>query len=442
MQNKGFTLIEIIVGLAIFLIVTGALFGMTVLIFENIGQTRVRHTARLLASEKMEVARNLSYENLGVQGGIPAGPLESEQIVQLGGLTFTVETSIIYIDDPFDGVAPVDLLSTDYKRARIKINWEGRFSSGLSSIVLISDITPKGVESTTGGGTLSLLVFDSQGEPLPGAEVHIVNSEVVPPVDFNTNSDSFGRILLPGAPASIEGYEVTVSKNGYSTDRTYSQEEVVNPAKPYLSIIEGEVTEASFAIDRVSSLTIKTFGKRESGFPSLPNIDFRLQGAKIIGTNIEGDEVYKYNEVLQSDSSGKIVVPNMEWDSYRITLNEPSRSLAGSNPSLPLSLLPDTQASISLALEQVSTNSLLVLVASPQGDALATASARLVHEDISYDETVVTGNPQDPDFGHAYFGGLNNLQYSLTVTLEGYEEATASVQIDGEVFENIILNEL
>ena len=80
MKNSGFTLIELIVGLSIFLIIAGALFGMTQLIFENIGQTRVHHTARLLANDKMEEARNLSYDNLGVQGGIAAGPLESEQV--------------------------------------------------------------------------------------------------------------------------------------------------------------------------------------------------------------------------------------------------------------------------------------------------------------------------------------------------------------------------
>lgn len=441
-QNKGFTLIEIIVGLAIFLIVVGALFGMTQLIFENIGQTRVRHAGRLLANEKMEEAHNLSYDSLGTQGGIPAGPLAPQQQVELGGLTFTVKTAVIFIDDPFDGTAPADPLSTDYKRVRIEVSWGGGFGSGSRPVVLVSDVAPEGIESAAGGGTLSLLVFDGQGEPFFGADVHIVNSQVLPPVDLNTTSDTFGRVLLPGAPASIESYEVTVTKTGYSTDRTYSRSEVANPTKPHLSIIEGDVTEASFAIDKVSTLTVNTFGNRTSGFPSLPNIEFRLHGEKIIGTDVEENEIYKYDEILQTDSSGQIILENMEWDSYRITVTEPSRNLAGSSPSLPFSLLPDTQVSLALALEPASNNSLLVLVTNPQEDPLASASAHLVHEGTAYDETVLTGDPTDPDFGHAYFGGLNTLQYSLTVSLTGYEEATASVQIDGEVFENIILNEL
>lgn len=442
MDSRGFTLIEIIVGLAIFLIVTGALFGMTVLIFENIGQTRVRHVARLLANEKMEEARNLSYDSLGTQGGIPAGPLASQQQVELGGLTFTIKTAVIFIDDPFDGTAPVDPLSTDYKRVRIKVSWGGGFGSGSRPVVLVSDVAPEGIESEAGGGTLSLLVFNAQGEPFSGADVHIVNSQVLPPVDLTATSDSFGRVLLPGAPASVESYEVTVTKTGYSTDRTYSRLEVANPTKPHLSIIEGDVTDASFAIDKVSTLTVYTFGQREAGFPTMPNIQFRVRGSKIIGTDTEANEIYKYDENLQTDSFGKIVLPNMEWDNYSVTITEASRNLSGSNPSLPLSLLPNTQVYLELALEPTSTNSLLVLVTDPQDEPLATASAQLVNTGSGYDETILTGDAIDPDFGHAYFGELNQLQYSLIVSLTGYEEATASVQINGEVFENIILNQL
>lgn len=442
MKSKGFTLVEIIVGLAVFLIIAGALFGITQLTFENIGQTRVRHTARLLANEKMEEARNLSYDNLGVQGGIPAGPLAAEQTVQLGGIAFTVKTSVVFIDDPFDGTAPADSLSSDYKRVRIEVSWGGGFSAGSRPTVLISDIVPKGVESEAGGGTLSLLVFNAQGDPFSGADVHIVNSQVLPEVDLNTTSDAFGRVLLPGALASIEGYEITVTKSGYSIDRTYSRAEVANPTKPHLSVIEGEVTEASFAIDKVSTLTINTFGKRESGFPSLPNIEFRLQGEKIIGTDTGENEIHKYDEILTTDSSGLIELNDIEWDNYQIIITDSSYNLAGSNPHLPYSLVPDTAAQISLSLNPETQHSLLVLVTNSQDDPLASASARLVNEGVEYDETVLTGDLQDPDFGQAYFGGLNSIQYSLSVTLENYEEATASMQIDGEVFENIILNEL
>jgi len=49
-----------------------------------------------------------------------------------------------------------------------------------------------------------------------------------------------------------------VTKSGYSTQRTYSRTEIANPIKPHLSVYEGELTEASFAIDLLGGFSIET----------------------------------------------------------------------------------------------------------------------------------------------------------------------------------------
>jgi type II secretory pathway pseudopilin PulG len=442
MDKRGFTIIEAVVGVAILLIVAGSLFNISNLVIENIGQTRVRHTARLLANEKIEEARNLSYDDLGTQGGIPAGPIPQEQTVSLGGAEFTVKTAIVYVDDPFDGVVPEDTLSTDYKRVRIQVSWGGGFSSGKRPVVLVSDIAPKGVETSEGGGTLSILVFNAQGEPVSGAQVNITNTQVVPNINLDSSTDSFGRVLLPGSPISIAGYRIIVTKSGYSTDRTYGEEEVANPTKPHQTVLEGEVTEVSFAIDKVSTLAVASYGSRETSFPTLPNVSFRLRGEKIIGTDTQENFVYKYDQNLTTDGEGSVNLENMEFDNYIIEITDTGYDLAGSNPVLPISLLPDTSVSISLSLASDSQNSLLVFVEDDMGQPVSSASAQLINSGFGYDETILTGDPQNPDFGHAFFPSLSPLQYNLTINLTGYEEATASIQIDEDVFTKIILNPL
>ena len=441
MRLQGFTLIEAIVGMAIFLIVTGSLFGITQLIFESIGQTRVRHTARLLANEKIEEARNLSYEDLGTVGGIPAGPIEPIEQVSLGGIMFEVTTTIAYIDDPFDGEAPADLVSTDYKRVRVKLEWAGAFASGKRPVVLVTDVAPKGIETNDGGGTLSLLVFNSEGNPLNGAGIHIVNSTVNPQVDLTITSDSFGRVILPGAPSAIESYEITVTKAGYSSDRTYSTQEVTNPSKSHITVLEGQVSEASFAIDKVSSLTVNTFGSRLAGFPTLTNVDLRIRGEKIIGNDETESPIYKFDELIQTNTSGTYTFSNMEFDSYIFEVVDGSYDLAGSNPALPIGLNADEQLNIDLSLAPDSPDgSLLVLVADSGDVSLSSSSARLINGLLSYDETIETGDTGDPDFGHAFFNSLNATAYKLTISLTGYEEATSSIQINEDVFTTIILN--
>ena len=441
MRLQGFTLIEAIVGMAIFLIVTGSLFGITQLIFESIGQTRVRHTARLLANEKIEEARNLSYEDLGTVGGIPAGPIEPIEQVSLGGIMFEVTTTIAYVDDPFDGEAPADLVSTDYKRVRVKLEWAGAFASGKRPVVLVTDVAPKGIETNDGGGTLSLLVFNSEGNPLNGAGIHIVNSTVNPQVDLTITSDSFGRVILPGAPSAIESYEITVTKAGYSSDRTYSTQEVTNPSKSHITVLEGQVSEASFAIDKVSSLTVNTFGSRLAGFPTLTNVDLRIRGEKIIGNDETESPIYKFDELIQTNTSGTYTFSNMEFDSYIFEVVDGSYDLAGSNPALPIGLNADEHLNIDLSLAPDSPDgSLLVLVADSGDVSLSSSSARLINGLLSYDETIETGDTGDPDFGHAFFNSLNATAYKLTISLTGYEEATSSIQINEDVFTTIILN--
>ena len=441
MRLQGFTLIEAIVGMAIFLIVTGSLFGITQLIFESIGQTRVRHTARLLANEKIEEARNLSYEDLGTVGGIPAGPIEPIEQVSLGGIMFEVTTTIAYVDDPFDGEAPADLVSTDYKRVRVKLEWAGAFASGKRPVVLVTDVAPKGIETNDGGGTLSLLVFNSEGNPLKGAGIHIVNSTVNPQVDLTITSDSFGRVILPGAPSAIESYEITVTKAGYSSDRTYSTQEVTNPSKSHITVLEGQVSEASFAIDKVSSLTVNTFGSRLASFPTLTNVDLRIRGEKIIGNDETESPIYKFDELIQTNTSGTYTFSNMEFDSYIFEVVDGSYDLAGSNPALPIGLNADEQLNIDLSLAPDSPDgSLLVLVADSGDVSLSSSSARLINGLLSYDETIETGDTGDPDFGHAFFNSLNATAYKLTISLTGYEEATSSIQINEDVFTTIILN--
>jgi len=440
---NGFTIIEAVVGMAIFLIVTGSLFGITQLVFESIGQTRVRHTARLLANEKIEEARNLSYEDLGTVGGIPAGPIAPIEQVSLGGIIFEVTTTIAYVDDPFDGEAPADLVNTDYKRVRVKLEWAGAFASGRRPVVLVTDIVPKEIETNDGGGTLSLLVFNSEGNPLNGADVNIVNSTVNPQVDLTITSDSFGRVILPGAPSAIESYEIIVTKAGYSSDRTYGAEEVTNSSKSHITVLEGQVSEASFAIDKVSTLTVKTYGSRLAGFPILTNVELRVRGEKIIGNDETESPIYKFDELVSTNAGGTYTFSNMEFDSYMFEVVDVSYDLAGSNPALPIGLNADEQLSIDLSLapDSPGDGSLLVLVADSGDVPLSSSTARLINGLLSYDETIESGDEGDPDFGHAFFNSLNAAAYELTISLTGYEDATSSIQINEDVFTTIILNQ-
>lgn len=259
---KGFTLVEVLVGVSILVLAALSLFALFDFTLKVLWENKARAGAQALANQKVEIARNLPFDDIGTVGGIPNGVLTQVEQVMRNNIQYTVTTTVIYIDDPFDGTlggVPEDLLPTDYKRVRIEVAWPFRLSS--HPLVFLSDVAPQGIETANGGGTLRINVLDAQGLPVPQANVHIENTDIVPAVDLDIITGDNGQVLLPGAAASVEGYDVVVTKSGYSTDQTYEVVPVTlpTPIKPPLTVVGGIVTDSTFAIDQLSTMNVFAF---------------------------------------------------------------------------------------------------------------------------------------------------------------------------------------
>ena len=437
LAQRGQGLIEAILGLAILLILFHAFGSLIVAAYDLLGNSRTQLTARHLANERIEEIHNLPYASVGVTGGIPPGDLPQLQTVNRNGLDYTIRTAVIFIDDPFDQLAPVDPFPNDYKRVRVDVSWTGRFVVG-ESVTFVTDIASS---SVTGGGALSILVFDANAVPVPQANVRIINTQVSPQIDLDLLTNDNGLIFLPGSPPCDTCYEITATKTGFSTDRTYSTAEVTNPDKPHASVIEGELTEISFAIDLFATINLTSTRDRANNYTSLPNKAFDFRGGKTIGSDSLGDPVYKYNASLQTNSSGSLILENMEWDSYQLILPSGSWDLAGTNPLRPIIALPDQTLNLLFASASHATNTLLLAVTDASGSAIASASAQLT-DPGGYDETIVTGEADVPDFGQAFFSPLAAGSYTATVSKTGYTPRSDPIDVSGQTEYTIELDSL
>jgi len=435
---QGQSLIGVLVALAVFSILSQAIFTVARTSFNFVSYNRARITARHLAQEKLETIRNMPYEEVGTQGGIPPGPIAQEETITRNKLTYKVKTTIIFIDDPFDELAPSDILPTDYKRVRVEVSWQGLTSSGRNPVVFLSDISPKGVETNQGGGTLSIIVFDSNGMPVSQANVSI-NAATTPPVNLNLTTSSNGRIILPGAPPCNSCYQITVSKSGYSSERTYSTSEVANPNKPHQTVIAGQLTEISFSIDRVSTLNVTLTRGRDENFQPLANTDFRLTGQKTIGTDTQGNPVYKFDQVFATDNEGHIQIPNLEWDIYTAKPRDSNLfDLSGSNPYQPFSLAPNSNLNLKIAFSPNSSNSLLITFIDSSSTQVASVSARLTA--VGFNQEKVAGDQESPDWGQTFFPNLNQQEYNLFATASGFLDHSSPINVQGDTNAQIILN--
>ncbi len=263
-HNRGMTLIDVIVGTALVLIIFLALMGVlrASILVANLAKARAASSS--IASSKIEYLRGISYDSLGTIGGIPAGTVPPVETVVSDGIKYTVRTYIQYIDDPADGLGVNDTngITTDYKKARISIAF---VSAGKDrTTTLVSNFSPPGLETTNGGGTLSVKVVNAAGLPLAGATVRIVDTSLTPAVDVSTFSNVDGLVYLPGAATSTQ-YQVFVSKDGYSNAQTYMRDtNNQNPTPGYLTVAKDQTTTGTFVIDLLTSLKINTYSPKKS----------------------------------------------------------------------------------------------------------------------------------------------------------------------------------
>lgn len=435
--QKGMSLVESIIGLALIAIVFWGIIGMYVLTVKIVAQSKLRSTAIFLANQKIEEIRSVSYENIGTEGGVPPGNLPQEETVNYNNAQFTIHTTIIYVDDPSDGLAPEDSVPTDYKRVQVRVSWQGENSG---EVMFVTDIVPNTVEESVGGGILSINVKDADNDGVANAEVHIYNDQVNPIIDANYLTDSQGNLTLLGLPESTESYQITVTKSGYSTDRTYGRDEVVTPLKPHASVFANQTTEIGFSIDLLGSMEIATTASEENGYAPIGNVEFELRGEKIIGTDALGDPVYKTDKIFQTDASGLISIPSLEWDSYSFSIISPQgldivgiESPPGTTITQPIDLLPGETKEVRLIL--AAQNSCLVKVYNAStGDPIFSASARL-YNGSGYDETIPTNSN-----GESLFIPLDKGNYTLEVQMDGYNSYTENFYISGDTIKEIYLS--
>ena len=437
---RGQTLLEVLIALALFSILAHALFTLVTTTYSVNTFNRSRITARQLAEEKIEIIRNMPYDEIGTVGGIPSGQIPQFETVNQNSLNYTINTTVVYIDDDFDMLTPNDLLPTDYKRASVELTWEGLESSRKTPIRLITDISPKGIEQTTGGGTLSILVVDSDLQPVNQADVTITSTGTTPLINLSIKTADNGRVLLPGAPPCNNAcYSITISKDGYSSERTYSTAEVANPDKPNLSIIRGQLTEATFFIDKVGQMMITSYADNDGVFEILPNTTFTLIGQKTIGTDDDDNPVIKYQQTFTTGDDGKKTIPDLEWDKYQLIIDSGVGDISGVNPFEPIDLPPASEQNVDFSVGDDTQNSILVTFINASETPIASVSAK-IFDDLEFEATASSGLTENPNFGQVFFDNLSRKIYNFQATASGYSVYSGTMDVYNYKQINVTMN--
>jgi len=415
-NKKGFTLLETLVGSAIFLLVALSGYKAFGVLMDAVTVSRAKLSATTLANEKFEIIRNLPYVDVGIPGGLPPGKIPRTETIIKDGFSFNIETTIRNTDDPFDGTiggSPNDTSPADYKLVDLDIMCSNCKIFSLLKFTTL--ITPHALEITSTNGALFIKVFDTAGIPIPNTAVHIVNTNTNPDTIINENTDNTGWIKIVDAPPGINAYNITATKSGFTTDQTYPIGGIAGatPINPDATVVIHQVTQADLLVDRVSSLNVSTV---DALCVALPNIGFSLTGTKLIGTPV----VLKYpTQNFTTNTSGIYGFSNLEWDTYTAKLTSSSYDLVGTTPLPSFAISPNENKTLQMIVIPHIDKALLVSVEDSSGNAIDGATVRL--QKSGFDETKTTNSLSCATHGQVFWNGLVGGIYTLTISKTGFQ---------------------
>ena len=436
----GTTLIEALTVLFIFSLITLSFYEVFSLGTRYIQNSKNRLTAISIANEKMEIARNISYNKIDIVGNSSDAVLLADSDVSEGGRSFHVNTVVDQIDDDLDGLYPTDTVPNDYKKVTINISWEGS-GIGDNSVVMTSRFVPPGLEvMNSGDGILSINVFSDQpgGVGIAGSSVHIVNSETG--LDVNRTTDSAGNIILVGSKVtnSIQKYEISVVKSGYESVQTMPPypSTLFNPVNVHASVISGAVNVANIVQNELANIRISTVDYLDQ---PISGVDFNMTGGKILGHNMESpyDPVYNFNSDSATDSSGIKEFNNISPGGYTISLLDPSLEqyeIISADPDWPFALMSaDGTLDVKIRLAAKNVTSLLAQILQADDDIPIEGAVVKVTNLSGYEKTVSTTAR-----GKAFFPADSDVfssgNYHVEVKADGFSDANVDLTVnDGEL---------
>ncbi len=355
---QGFTLVELVVGVSVFTVIMISVYNAYMSISNVVHASQAKIEAISLINEQLEVVRNMPYADVGIYGGIPSGKLTHIQNINKDDFNYQVTTTVRNVDDPFDGTlggTPNDLSPADFKLVEIEVSCSNCKAS-FPNIVVTTRVAPKNLETASTNGALFIKVLDANGNPVSDANVHIENNLVTPHIVIDDVTNESGVLQVVDAPPGINAYEITVTKQGYSTDRTYLPSiSNPNPTKPHATVILQQVTQVSFVIDALSMFNISSV---TNACNPVGGIHFNLTGAKLIGN----PKVEKYNQNQVTNAGGLLTLSNIEWDTYTLSNTDSNYDLIGLNPINPLLLTPRSVQNVQLVVAPKNPRTLLVTV--------------------------------------------------------------------------------
>ena len=340
--QAGATIVELVIAMAVLAAVLVSVLGLFASLVQSTYIARTKAIAVTLATNQMEYLKSLPYDSLAVAGGsiYSANPLPATKTVSLNGSTYTVVTSVNYIDDAFDGCTnypslalkqlycrnyppPASAPTTDSNPADLKIlHVTVKSASGKTLAQVDTQVAARVAETSSTTGAMLVTVIDESGNQLTGASVSVTNTGLSPAVNLSDNTDSNGVAIFYGLPPDTNpNYTITASLNGYSTLTTIPASGTLQATYPSQKIVAQQSSSVTMTLKMQGTYSLVAEAVDTAGNP-LTNMKIYVKGGYKKYTTTTNTAYYFDNATpdtrTTTDASGLTAFSNLVPGSYYI----------------------------------------------------------------------------------------------------------------------------
>jgi len=215
--QAGFIYLEVLIGILILAIVAGGVIEGFAAASSEIGNSRIDTVASKIASQHLEDIHNMSYAEVGTVAGNPTGTIPGLQTQVVGGVSYAVQTTIKYVDDPAIGQPHTFV---DYKTVAVVVTPQ---VAGSQPVTQTTVIAPPNYASISGLATAVVTVVDAVTlQPVSGMTVTVGGGPSATRTDITSAAGTVVFAGLTPNPISTSdpeySYVAQVVQPGYATD--------------------------------------------------------------------------------------------------------------------------------------------------------------------------------------------------------------------------------